>query len=478
MENNRSEAVCMEEHELDLFTLIYDIMKNVLFILLGAIAAAMITYVAVDVSYVPRYTTSATFIVGAKGVNDYYGNIGSAQQMAQMLQKILQSNAMNDILCSKMDTENIDAQINAEVVSGTNMLLLSVTADNPQEAFDVIKIVMDNYTEVSFYSYSYGVMNVLAEPEIPMYPDNYLDLQSPMKKAFIIGAGVCVLLFGILSYLSNTIKQEKEIEKKLDGRSLGSICYERKYKTLKELIQHKKGAVLVDNPVAGFSFVEGYKKLASKMEYQMAKNDSKVLVVTSVAENEGKSTVAANLAITYAEQGKKVILIDGDIRRPSQFLIFGLELKEENELGEYLKGNGNISSILTKGKHKGMYFLGGKNSYASSTEILQSDKLPKLLQFFKLNADIVIIDTPPAGLLADAQLFGRYSDGVLLVVRQNFMRAEDINEILDDFRDNHTRVFGIVLNGVQSFSSVISDTTGGYYGNYSHYGKYAGNKGR
>lgn len=65
----------------------------------------------------------------------------------------------------------------------------------------------------------------------------------------------------------------------------------------------------------------------------MAKNEQKVLVVTSVSENEGKSTVAANLAITLAEQSKRVLLVDGDIRRPSQFLIFGMEPKEENETG-------------------------------------------------------------------------------------------------------------------------------------------------
>lgn len=83
--------------------------------------------------------------------------------------------------------------------------------------------------------------------------------------------------------------------------------------------------------------MESYKKLAAKVEYRMAKNEQKVLVVTSVSENEGKSTVAANLAITLAEQSKRVLLVDGDIRRPSQFLIFGMEPKEENELGEYLR---------------------------------------------------------------------------------------------------------------------------------------------
>ena len=69
------------------------------------------------------------------------------------------------------------------------------------------------------------------------------------------------------------------------------------------------------------------------------------------------------------------------------------------------------------------------------------------------------------------------ADAVLLVVRQNYMLAEDINDILDDFRDNHSRILGIVLNGVQSFEGILNTTAGGRYGRYGHYGNYSRNRG-
>ena len=218
------------------------------------------------------------------------------------------------------------------------------------------------------------------------------------------------------------------------------------------------------------------------MEYQMAKDDRKVLVVTSAAENEGKSTVAANLAISLAEQGKKVILVDGDIRRPSQFLIFDLKVEEKNELGEFLKGSGVLTDILMKGERPHLFFLGGRNCYSSSTEILHTDKLPKLMNACRKYADYVIIDTPPAGLMGDAQVFAQCADAVLMVVRQNYMLAEDVNDIMDDFRDNHTKILGVVLNGVQTFSSVADSSVGRYYGKYGygqygHYGNYNKNRG-
>ena len=176
-----------------------------------------------------------------------------------------------------------------------------------------------------------------------------------MKMAFLATGALLVLLFGVLSYMKDTVKAEEEIEKKLDARSLGKIIYESKYKSLRDLLKRQKNALLVNQPLAGFGFVESYRKFVSRVEYRMEKHESKVVIVTSVSENEGKSTVAANLAISLAERDKKVILIDGDLRRPSQFLILGLKPDEKSELGEFLKGQGQMQNLMRRTDVKGVF---------------------------------------------------------------------------------------------------------------------------
>lgn len=192
----------------------------------------------------------------------------------------------------------------------------------------------------------------------------------------------------------------------------------------------------------------------------MAKNEQKVLVVTSVSENEGKSTVAANLAITLAEQSKRVLLVDGDIRRPSQFLIFGMEPKEENELGEYLRGNGSLADVMVPCTRKHMLFMGGKNCYSSSTEMLNSESFFKLMAACRKFVDYVIIDTPPAEIIGDAQIFAHCADAVMIVSKQNYMLAEDINEVMDAFRDKEGKVLGVVLTGSQALAHARNRTLG------------------
>lgn len=464
----------LENTKIEPFTLIYDILSNWWVILLGAIAAALLTNVIVNMRYVPQYTASSTYAVSSQYNTNALNNLVSTNEMAQTFQSILKSNAMNKIICEELGVSSVNAKISAEVMGETNLLVLRVTAPTSKEAMDVIRVIMNNYEAVSYYALGSSVMDVLEAPEVPIYPDNPLNVKYEMQRAFGIAAAALVLLFGLISYFRDTVKTEQDVEKKLDARNLGIIVYERKYKTIRESLKNKKSALLVNNPLAGFAFVEGYKKLATKVEYQMKKNNTKAVVITSVSENEGKSTVAANLAISLAEQSKKVLLMEGDLRRPSQFLIFNEQLNDKQELGEYLDGNVCVKDIVIKSDTPNLYLVLGRNCYSSSTEKIQSEKMADLIAACQKIVDYVIIDSPPTGLVGDAEILAKYAGSVLLVTKQNHILAEDVNEVLDTLRSEQSKVLGVVLNRVRSFSNLVGS---GYYGHYGKYGNYYRDRG-
>ncbi len=471
--NNTPEILGMQ---VDVFTLLHDIIRNWWMIILGALTGAMLAVVVLTVTYVPAYTTSTTFFVTSSTQESAYSNTSASYEMATTFQKVLESSVMEKIIRENLGTDEVTAQISADVQTDSNLMTLTVTADTAKEAIDVIQIVMDHYDEVALYSVGNAVLTVLQDPYVPTAPSNPLDINTRAKQAALIGAAVMVLLLAVISIMHNTVKNEDEIERKLDARALGAIAYEFKYPSIKESLKRKKKAALVDDTMAGFRFVESTKKLATAVQYRLAKNNGNVLVVSSVAENEGKSTVAANLAITYAKQGKKVILIDADIRKPSQQLIFGIDLTNVVEFSDYLQGNGNIKNVIVPTSYNNLLFIGGEKKVQGSTELFYTDRLGKLIAACRRAADYVIIDTPPAGLIGDAQILGREADGVLVVARQNYILAEDINDVLDDFRDNNCKVLGVALNRVLGFSSLAESPVAGYgrygYGNYSKYGNY------
>ena len=464
----------MENYKIEPFTLVHDILVNWWVILLGALSVVMIAYMFLNVRYVPEYTTRATFVVSSRNTSASYSTLSSSSSMAATFQRIVESNAMQDILCSKLGVDQINGDIQASVAEGTNLLELRVTAPSSRESFDIMEGILENYSSISFYTIGDIVLNVLENPSVAFSPDNPLDLDRTLKQVFLAAAAVFAVLFGLLSVMRDTLKTEDDVEDKLDARSLGAIAYESKYKTLREMLRRKKRGLLITDPLAGFGFVESYRKFTSKVEYRMEKEGWKTLVVTSVSENEGKSTVAANLAIGLAKMDYRVVLVDGDLRRPAQFLIFGLHPKKENELGEFLKRK-NSYDLLMKTKVPKLYVIGGRNCYSSSTDIIQNDITRKFLKRCRESADFVIIDSSPAAALGDSEIWGQYADAVLFVERQNYIDAEEINTMIDKFRAQRSNVLGVVMNSVQSFGGVAGATLGRYssrYGEYGNYGKY------
>ena len=136
--NNRNDMPAFMDTDLDPYTLVHDIVSNWWVIILGAIAGALLTYVVVSSRYVPEYTTQATFVVASRGDANAYSNLSSANTMAKTFEKILKSNIMEKKICEKLKVEELDADIHAKVLEGTNMLVLSVTADTPKDSIDII----------------------------------------------------------------------------------------------------------------------------------------------------------------------------------------------------------------------------------------------------------------------------------------------------------------------------------------------------
>ena len=140
----------LETKRIEPYILLRDILVNWWVLLLGALAAAMLAATAASIRYVPSYTTSATFAVSSKTSSGSYADLSSANTMAMTLQKIIESHAMQEVLCQKLGVEEIDAEIHTQLIENTNLLTLTVSSDSPREAFDIINGIIDNYSSVAY----------------------------------------------------------------------------------------------------------------------------------------------------------------------------------------------------------------------------------------------------------------------------------------------------------------------------------------
>lgn len=209
---------------------------------------------------------------------------------------------------------------------------------------------------------------------------------------------------------------------------------------------------------------EVYRTLRTNLEFTGVEN--RVIAVTSCTPNDGKSTVAYNLALALAESGRNTLLIDADMRK--SVLVHRLRIEGAIKgLSHYLSGQEELGDVVY-GTNKRNFFLLPTGIFPSNpTELLGNERLQKLLTGLKNTFDYIIIDTPPLGSVIDAAVIAQVCDGSILVLAADNSSRAEAKGVVGQLKAANSNLLGVVLNKVDVH-------TGSYYG--KKYGGYYGNK--
>jgi capsular exopolysaccharide synthesis family protein len=184
-----------------------------------------------------------------------------------------------------------------------------------------------------------------------------------------------------------------------------------------------------------------------------------------VGPGEGKSTVAANLAVVLAQAGQKVVVIDGDMRRPSLHRLFNVP--NRSGLAELmLKVDYPAAQALQPTILKNLFILTTGHLPPNPAELLGSERMVRILEQILALADVVVIDSPPIGAVTDAVVLSRRVDGMLLVVESGVTHTKFMEQGLEQLRRVGVHVLGVVMN------KVVASRDSGYYSYYYNYGYY------
>jgi len=192
---------------------------------------------------------------------------------------------------------------------------------------------------------------------------------------------------------------------------------------------------------------ESYRILRTNIEYSSFDKEYKVIVVTSPEPEEGKSTTAGNLALCMAQEDKKVMLIDCDLRKPSMHKKF----KVSNLIGlsDVMIGKADLT-MATHMYNKNLFLLTSGKVSPNPSEMLSSKVMSYLLESLKETFDYIILDTPPLKVVTDAQILSTKADGTILVVRAEKTKKESVKNAVDLLKNVNANIIGIVLNGIDA----------------------------
>lgn len=212
----------------------------------------------------------------------------------------------------------------------------------------------------------------------------------------------------------------------------------------KEVVAHK-------DPKSPIS--EVFRTLRTNIQFISTDKKTKTLLITSTLPGEGKSWIASNLAVTFAQAGKKVVLIDADMRKGRQYAIFGTPSKPG--LSNYLSQVGieetkskskGIITCLQKTEIKNLYVMPAGSIPPNPSELLVSQKMTKLLEKLKKVCDIVIIDGTPCELVTDAVVLSRMVDSTMIVTAHKITKKDALERVIKNIQNVGGKIIGVVIN--------------------------------
>ncbi len=305
---------------------------------------------------------------------------------------------------------------------------------------------------------SLSLLEPVQTPGSPVLPRTRLNIALGAVLGLTLAAAAALLL----DNMRDTVRFPDQLSRRFGVNGLGSI--------FRWSPQDTSGNPLVLLTAPTSNYAEAFRQIRANLQFATANRPNKILMVASLGPEEGKSTVISNLAVAIAHTGKRVITIDGDLRRPTVHKLFSA-VNREPGLSNYLADlNAELSSVIQHTEVDGVDVISGGPSPPNPAELLDSPKMALLLQELSQQYDAVLLDSPPVLLVADGSIMASQVDGVVVVVDGFSTRSSSLKAALETLRKTHVEILGVVTNKLKS-----SRFGYGYMYPYHYYYYYSNN---
>jgi len=413
----------------------------VVFFLLSLLGAAALTY-----SQTPQYESKARVFISTdtsgSSIEAFQASAYATQRVASYAALATSRELMQRVIARlnlNLTPSQLGSQISTSIPTGTVIIVLTVKDPDPSVAQQIAKAESEEFTEYltdletpagKTAPIKASVVDPASYKGQAVSPNLAFNLVAAALFGLLIGFGTAV----VRDLLDNTVSSTKDIEGTIDSPVLASIAYDS------EVPRHP----LLTEAGSHAPRVEAFRLLRTNLQFLNLDTRPKSLVITSAVPGEGKTSTAINLAIALAQTGQRVLLIDGDLRRPRAATVLGLE--RSVGLTTVLVGRSDLHESIQKHGASGVYFLASGPIPPNPTEVLQSNAAQGLFDQLNQMFDMVIIDAPPLLPVSDAAIIARDVDGAILVVRHGKTTKDQLEQARLRLTQVDANLFGVAVN--------------------------------
>lgn len=431
--------------------------------IIAAVALVTLGLAAAYTALTPRtYAASTQFFVSTSGEDSTsalaQGNTFTQARVKSYSQLLETPKVLNPVIQQvglKTTADKLATQITSTIPLDTIIIDVTVTSGSPESAQRIAAAVAEVFPRTieeierkRSQQSPVGVTVVkeaVADPN-PVSPKPARNLALGLVLGLLLGFGVALLR----DVLDKSVKSQRDLEAVTDRTILGAIAFDPDASTHPLIVQvdpHSQRA-------------EAFRSLRTNLQFIDVANPPKSIVVTSSLPGEGKSTTTANLALSLAETGLKVVVIEGDLRRPRLLDYLGFE--GSVGLTDVLVGRVEVDDVLQPFGRTGLRLLGAGPIPPNPSELLGSANMEQLVADLAERFDYVLIDAPPLLPVTDAAVLSTIVDGALVVVGAGVAQREHVRRALESLEAVNGSLLGLILNRVKT------KELGAGYGTYAY----------
>ena len=443
----------------------------------------------------PKYEATATVIVSSDKSNaNLPGEVATNKNLIDTYTQVVKSHRVLDKVKSDMNTEltysDMLGMIEVSAIKGTEIINITTTDRDAEFATKMTNKIADHFVKEIAKIYNDRNINVLDSAVTPTEPANIKVVRQEII-AFAAGLIVSVSILFLVFYFDRSVKTSEQVESQLHLPVIGKIHMidaekERLKRRQRALaLKAKKEAkeadsaenaenteneeeaseedlsselILKNNPKSIIS--EDFRTVRTSLDFSLVGKNNNSLVLTSTVPNEGKSFVSANLAIAFANTGKKVLLVDADMRLGRQHEIF--ELSNQAGLSNLLveTAGDRLRKYVQKTEIENLSVVTRGVTPPNPAELIDSKQMEKFIATAKSKYDYVIIDSAPVYNLADSLIISKKADRTMIVCRVNKTNIDHVKDGLKSLQAIDANIAGVILN------QIPLEKRTGYYNQY------------
>ena len=429
------------------------------------VAVALLAAVAILLTMTPMYRASSQVYVAARGdaslddmiqgSNFTVRKVKSYAELAtspRVLQPVIETVGLDDSVTSLAERVQAeqpeDTVLITLTVSDSSPEIAAQTADGIAESLSVVVPELERSSEETKAPVAISLVRNATVPLQPVSPNTRLTIALGLLLGLFAGVGLAFLR----EVLDTRIRSQSDVEKLTDSSVIGAITFDDEAAGHPLIVQESPGA-----PRA-----EAFRRLRTNLQFLEATGGSRVFVITSALPGEGKSTTSINLAITLADAGSRVLLVDADLRRPSVSDYLGLE--GSVGLTTVLIGKIGREDAVQPWGTSTLHVLPSGQVPPNPSELLGSQSMTALLAELGAAYDVVIIDTAPLLPVTDGAVLAKLTGGAVVVVGAGITHRRQLTEALGALHTAGAKALGVVVNRL----APVERTGYGYEGYYTY----------